>query len=159
MPVPSANRVFMRLLAGLGLCFFSLRLLAATPDDWLVRPWQNDDGLPDNSVNGVAQTADGYLWVGTPTGLARFDGLRFEGFSLTNVVAPPNRGVVTMMRGAKGSLWLAMDRGGVVKLDGTRSRAFTDDLPKLIPNGLAEDAAGGIWIAYRGGKVFYIKNT
>ena len=42
-----------------------------------VRTWQTDEGLPHNSVHAVAQTADGYLWVGTREGLARFDGARF----------------------------------------------------------------------------------
>src|SRR5215831_16588191 len=42
-----------------------------------VRVWQIDDGLPQNSVWAIAQSKDGYLWVGTQQGLARFDGLRF----------------------------------------------------------------------------------
>src|SRR6266404_9805345 len=43
---------------------------------WLHRAWQSDEGLPDNSVVGVAQTPDGYLWVATAGGLMRFDGAR-----------------------------------------------------------------------------------
>jgi hypothetical protein len=42
-----------------------------------VRIWQADDGLPQNSVHAIAQTADGYLWVGTHEGLTRFNGIRF----------------------------------------------------------------------------------
>src|SRR5229473_1645698 len=48
---------------------------ALTP--YSVRIWQTDDGLPQNSVHAIAQTADGFLWVGTHEGLARFDGVRF----------------------------------------------------------------------------------
>jgi len=131
---------------------------AEASDQWLVHPWQTDDGLPDNSVEGVAQTADGYLWIGTPTGLARFDGLRFEALSLTNIIAPPNRGVILMRRGAQGVLWLAMDRGGVVCLNGKASRAFTEPLPNLIPYDLAEDSEGAGWISYRNGAVYRIKD-
>ncbi|HEY2081240.1 MAG TPA: two-component regulator propeller domain-containing protein, partial [Verrucomicrobiae bacterium] len=40
---------------------------------WLTRTWQTDEGLPDNDVTGVAQTADGHLWVATLGGLMRFD--------------------------------------------------------------------------------------
>ena len=115
--------------------------------------------MPDNSVDGVAQTMDGYLWVGTPTGLARFDGLHFETVSLTNVIALPNHGIVTMMRGQHGSLWLAMDRGAVVRLSGNTSRAFIQGLPNLIPNGMAEDPTGGLWIAYRGGSVYRVQDV
>ena len=110
---------------------------AGTNEAWLAQSWQTEEGLPDNSVAGVAQTADGYLWVGTPTGLARFDGLRFEDISLTNVIALPNRGIITMLRGRRGALWLAMDRGAVVRLSGASSRSFVTDLPNFIPNGMA----------------------
>jgi signal transduction histidine kinase/ligand-binding sensor domain-containing protein len=129
---------------------------AGTNDAWLAQPWQTEEGLPDNVVSGVAQTTDGYLWVGTPTGLTRFDGLQFEPVSLTNVIALPNRGIVTMLRGNRSALWLAMDRGAVVRLSGASSRAFVRDLPNYIPNGMAEDALGGLWIAYRGGTVYRV---
>jgi len=143
-----------------GLLLFSPAAVhaAETDGNWLVRPWETDDGLPDNSVEGVTQMPDGYLWVGTPTGLARFDGLRFESFSLTNVIAPPNRGIITMLRGANGSLWLAMDRGGVVYLHGKSSRAFTQDLPNFIPGNLAEDNEGACWISYHDGSVYRVKD-
>ena len=45
--------------------------------------WQNDRGLPQNSVTGIAQTADGYLWAATQEGLVRFDGVRFRIFDRT----------------------------------------------------------------------------
>lgn len=123
-----------------------------------MRPWQTEDGLPDNSVNGLAQTEEGYLWIGTPTGLARFDGIRFENIPLTNVVNMPNHGIVTMLRGRHGVLWLAMDRGALVRLSGKTSHAFVAELPNLIPNGLAEDADGNLLFAYRGGKVYRVKD-
>ena len=47
------------------------------PIPYSVRIWQTDEGLPQNSVHAIAQTRDGYLWVGTREGLARFDGVRF----------------------------------------------------------------------------------
>jgi signal transduction histidine kinase/ligand-binding sensor domain-containing protein len=147
------------LLAGI---FLSLTagLRAAGPDDaWLARSWQTEEGLPDNSVNGLAQTDEGYLWVGTPTGLARFDGIRFENISLTNVISMPNHGIVTMRRGRHGVLWLAMDRGALVRLSGKTSRAFVTELPNLIPNGLAEGADGSLLLAYRGGTVYRIKDN
>jgi len=156
---PFSCRIFGSLLAGLALSYAVDVSAAETNGNWLARYWQTDDGLPDNSVAGVAQTPDGYLWIGTPTGLARFDGLRFDSLSLTNVIAPPNRGVITMLRSANGALWLAMDRGGLVFLDGKASRAFTKELPNFIPFSLAEDNEGGGWISYRNGSVYHIKNN
>src|SRR2546429_9168820 len=48
-----------------------------TPTPYRVRVWQTDDGLPQNSVHAIAQTREGYLWVGTREGLARFEGVQF----------------------------------------------------------------------------------
>ena len=42
--------------------------------------WDSDNGLPQNSVNAVIQTRDGYIWFGTQEGLVRFDGVRFTIF-------------------------------------------------------------------------------
>jgi len=146
------------LLAGVWLFFLTPGFAAGTNDDWWARPWQTEEGLPDNSVNDLAQSDDGYLWIGTPTGLARFDGIRFENISLTNVVTLPNHGIVTMLRGRHGTLWLAMDRGALVRLSGKTSRSFVTELPNLIPNGLAEGADGNLLLAYRGGTVYRVKD-
>jgi ligand-binding sensor domain-containing protein len=45
--------------------------------DWLVDAWRVEEGLPDNSVDAITQTPDGYLWLGTQGGLVRFDGVSF----------------------------------------------------------------------------------
>ena len=149
-------RICGRLLTGLLWLVAEGALAQETNSGWLVRSWQSDDGLPENIVHSLAQTTDNYLWIGTPMGLARFDGLRFENFSLTNVVAHPNLGVIAILHARDGTLWLGMDRGGVVHLNGKASRAFTRGLPQQIPNGLVEDAQGGLWITYRNGSVYRI---
>ncbi|MDR3459600.1 MAG: two-component regulator propeller domain-containing protein [Verrucomicrobiae bacterium] len=156
MFIPLLCRIL--LLAGLWFCSALPAFAAGTNEEWWARPWQTEEGLPDNSVNGLAQTEDGYLWIGTPSGLARFDGLRFDNLSLTNVITMPNRGIITMLRGRHDTLWLAMDRGGLVRLSGKTSRSFVQELPALIPNGLAEGADGTLLLAYRGGVVYRVKD-
>ncbi len=49
-------------------------------EKFVQRSWQKKDGLPDNQVQVLLQTHDGYLWIGTHRGLARFDGLKFAVF-------------------------------------------------------------------------------
>ena len=68
-----------------GLCL--LVLLPPAPaqasfdeGDFVAEVWQTDAGLPHNAVTALAQTKDGYLWLGTSNGLARFDGVRFTSF-------------------------------------------------------------------------------
>ncbi len=138
----------------LAICPATLPAARGANADWFARPWHSEDGLPNNTIFGLAQTPDGYLWLGTRTGLVRFDGVRFEEFSPTNFVAPPNRGIITMLASPAGGLWLAMDRGAVVRVNGLSTRAFIEGLPSSIPGSLAEAADGSLWISYHGGAVY-----
>src|SRR6185295_9066778 len=49
--------------------------------------WDSDAGLPQNSVQVILQTRDGYFWIGTQEGLVRFDGVRFTVFDSRNTPA------------------------------------------------------------------------
>src|SRR5438128_11063413 len=49
--------------------------------------WQSDNGLPQNTVQAILQTSDGYIWLGTQEGLVRFDGVRFTIFDNGNTEA------------------------------------------------------------------------
>jgi hypothetical protein len=55
------------------------------------RAYTRDDGLP-GGVSSIAQTKDGYLWIGTANGLYRFDGVRFEPFAADKLLAPASQG-------------------------------------------------------------------
>ncbi|HSQ75900.1 MAG TPA: two-component regulator propeller domain-containing protein, partial [Bacteroidota bacterium] len=48
------------------------------------RAWTKRDGLPQNTVQAIAQTPDGYMWFGTVEGLSRFDGMKFRNFNVRN---------------------------------------------------------------------------
>jgi len=64
-------------LSGWALAVLLAGRLSGAAQDFQVRNWHVADGLPDGTVTSLAQTPDGYLWVGTPKGLARFDGFSF----------------------------------------------------------------------------------
>ena len=66
---------------------------AAENADYLVDVWTSDKGLPDSSVTTIAQTPEGYLWIGTYNGLTRFDGVRFVTFDPANTPALAHAGV------------------------------------------------------------------
>ena len=127
---------------------------------WLAKAWQSDDGLPENSVSGIAQTPDGYLWVGTLGGLVRFDGARFREFSPANIAGVPNRVVRALLRDHRGGLGLGMVRGPVVCVEPESAQVYTtqDGLPDLHCSVMVEDGEGAIWIAYITGDVSRIKD-
>lgn len=84
--------------------------------DYSIQNWQLEQGLPQISVTSIAQTPDGYLWVGTFNGLARFDGVRFTIFHEGNTPALGNSGIVHLQVDEQGALWIVTLTGGLVRL-------------------------------------------
>src|SRR3954452_16016972 len=82
--------------------------LAATflADGYSIRVWQTEDGLPQNLVTSAVQTRDGYLWLGTFGGLARFDGERFQVFDAANTPEIADSHITSLFEDAKGTLWI-----------------------------------------------------
>src|ERR1035438_6054929 len=74
--------------------------------DFVVTSWQMQDGLPSDRVRAVTQTRDGYLWVATFNGLARFDGGRFERFNDANTPTLRNNLVNSIFEDSNGRLWI-----------------------------------------------------
>src|SRR5208282_2611901 len=117
--------------------------------------------LPNNKVTAVAQGRDGYLWVATPVGLARFDGVRFTPFSYRVPDRGEEHGVHTIMPSRAGGLWIVPNEGPVTCLDADFSKtvAFTNGLSESnAPQSVIEDGEGSVWIAYSGGAIVRISN-
>src|SRR5215207_8276069 len=72
--------------------------------DWIARAWQTEDGLPQNTINALLQTRDGFLWVGTSGGLARFDGVRFRKFGLEQGLRSVR--ITALAEDQHGALWI-----------------------------------------------------
>jgi signal transduction histidine kinase/ligand-binding sensor domain-containing protein len=128
---------------------------ATNVTSWIRLPWSSADGLPNNTVNGLAQSADGFIWVGTPSGMARFDGVQFEELPSTNFIANPNRGVLALISGRGGGIHLGMDRGAVVSLSAESQQSYVPagELSNPTIYSMTEDAQGDLWVCYRGGSV------
>jgi ligand-binding sensor domain-containing protein len=111
--------------------------------------------LPQNTVLAIATTRDGYLWVGTYEGAARFDGVRFTFFNPTTTTGIGNSQVMALLERRDGSLWLATYGGGVSRLSGGRftQYAMRDGLSSDFTTCLFEDHAGTLWIGTDGGGV------
>ena len=110
--------------------------------------WQEPQGLPQNTVFSMTRTRDGYLWLATVDGAARFDGVRFTVFDPTNT--PEIRGAViaSVVEDDAGVLWLAPDNGGLVRYaDGRFARVTTaDGLVDDHPRALLRGRHGDLWI-------------
>jgi ligand-binding sensor domain-containing protein len=75
-------------------------------NDYLLDVWTSENGLPDSSVTAIAQTPDGYLWIGTYNGLVRFDGAHFVWYDPGNQPALIHARVRQLFVDAQGTLWV-----------------------------------------------------
>ncbi len=127
---------------------------------YTARTWQTEEGLPHNVVQAVAQTPDGYLWVGTQGGLARFDGLRFTTFDAKNTPGIKSSYITCLCVDRGGTLWIGTQDGLVRLKDGVFSRLDkSQGLAGDTVNVLYESRDGSMWIGtlsglsrYQGGK-------
>lgn len=119
------------------------------------------ESIPDNNISALAQDATGFLWIGTPDGLIRYDGYRFSHFDNDPGTDDSLGGdfVRSLLTARDGRLWVGTNADGVSVLDSAtgrveRFRVRTADAPGLSNNAiraLAEDADGSIWIGTRDG--------
>ena len=141
----------------LALSGLSATVLASTQlvDGYTVRLWQTEDGLPQNLVTSAVQTRDGYLWFGTSSGLARFNGQRFVTFDAANTPQIEDRRITRLFEDAKGTLWIGQESGALTSM--RNGRFETVAVPsgvigeKII--GLGSDAAGKLWAMHENGAV------
>jgi signal transduction histidine kinase/ligand-binding sensor domain-containing protein len=106
------------------------------------------EGAP-GEVNALAQTTDGYLWLGTATGLFRFDGTRFQPYKPQSGQSFPQRHVLSLFAVPDGGLWVGYRYGGVSFIkDGTvTDYGKREGLPSRAVLAFARDRQGAIWIA------------
>ena len=77
--------------------------------------WESDKGFPGASVSAIAQSADGYLWIGTDKGLIRFDGLNFQLFGLAVPSSLPIGPIQGLMADAEGNLWIVLQSTQILR--------------------------------------------
>ena len=112
--------------------------------------WTQQQGLPQDTVHAIAQTPDGYLWLGTDEGLARFDGYEFVTFTKEHGDLPAES-ITSLAAGKDGSLWIGTP-DGLARYDGQSFRKYgqKDGLPDGDIESLLVDRAGNLWIVVGG---------
>ena len=119
---------------------------------WHHTAWTARDGL-NGQPRMLAQTADGFLWIGTTAGLFRFDGVQFERVA-TDEGNAPRVAVSALAAVPDGGLWIGYDQGGATLLDADgRATHYRDDpgLPFGRVRSFARTADGAVWLSAVGG--------
>lgn len=163
--------VFFTTIALFLLCTFS-SIQALQPqsssNQYKHEIWTTEDGLPTNTVQAIQQTPDGYMWLGTPAGLVRFDGQSFKIYDQEDLKSPSSD-VISLFVDSEGTLWIGTNGGGVVEFTENRFTNLnaSQGLASNVVWSITEDHENSIWFAtdngltrYRDGsfKVFTVEN-
>lgn len=149
--------------AAKGLCYAAAAMLCGSLPLWAIQPstpladlstqaWVLENGLPQNTVQALAQSAQGYIWAGTEAGLARFDGSQFEIFDRSSTPPLPGSDIQCLLAARDGALWI----GGAEGLARWKNGVLTvfskkDGLPGDGIRALAQTKDGKIWAWTDGG--------
>ncbi len=122
--------------------------------------WQSDAGLPENSVLSIAQTSDGYLWLGTEEGLVRFDGVRFTVYSTRTTPELHGDQISALLVDNRQNLWIGTQGGGLSCFRHGRfiPFRFQDRLSSSSILSLYEDSRGALWIGTDGDGLIRFEN-
>ena len=121
---------------------------AVGPEDYLIQNWQAEEGLPRNSIACLTQDRQGYLWLGTPNGLIRFDGVHFEAFESQASPVLAQGWVQSLFCDDAGVLWVGTRRSGLLRFQGGVIKSgppLRPGVPAAI-DCLAQDKRGNLWV-------------
>ncbi len=110
------------------------------------KTWTRQHGLPQNTVQAISQTADGFLWVGTQQGLVRFDGHRFEAFPIDTPSRAPEK-FITSLFAEHNTLWIGTANGLFRMRDGRCTEILsTNQEPVSEVLAIHRDRSGRLWV-------------
>jgi ligand-binding sensor domain-containing protein len=145
----SQFRVILPLFTLVWTIFMPQHVCALATQDKLTQygrqTWQTENGLPQNTVRAILQDHEGYIWIGTESGLVRFDGLKFVVFDIKNTGALKSNSITSLLEDTAGTLWIGTMEG-VTSLHGNKFQTYTteDGLPTNYILSLFSDHTGVI---------------
>lgn len=143
--------IFFRIFS-FQILFLSSELLALDPakdlNEYLIRTWTTGSGLTQNTIEALVQTHDGYIWIGTPSGLSRFDGVQFKTFTRWNTPALKNDRILALYEDRDDVLWVGTDGGGLCSYKNGFWKNYTDKdgLSNNHVRVITGDWQGNLWV-------------
>lgn len=118
---------------------------APAPESYQHQTWRTENGLPQNSVHSILQTNDGYIWLATEGGVARFDGLKFVVFDSENTPGLRSSNIRALLEDRGQSLWIGT-ADGLSRLKRGKFTPFTIEqgLPSNNVLSLVRDSEGAV---------------
>jgi len=161
--------ILLSLLSGIAAQASTIGLLPGSPG-YVHEVFTAGDGLPAAGISQVLQTRDGFLWLATFNGLARFDGAHFEVFDSERMPALGSNRIFNLAEGRDGALWIRTEQGHLVRYangvftacPAPRAGGADCSLREVGAPGytlLQEGRSGALWTRGPGGGVFRVEGS
>lgn len=131
-----------------------------TNSNFAIENWNTENGLPQNSINAMVQTKDGYIWIATFGGLTRFDGENFKVFTKSNTPQMKSDRILSLYVDKKNTLWIGTENNGLMKMSGGKFISLNDYgllYSESIYN-ITEDNENAIWFRSINGFIYKYKD-
>jgi signal transduction histidine kinase/ligand-binding sensor domain-containing protein len=136
--------------------YFLALLPLICPSAWALNPaldvseyahtaWKVRDGFVKGTIGSIAQTPDGYLWLGTEFGLLRFDGVRTVPWQPPEGQHLPSNSVFSLLAARDGTLWIGTSKGLASWKDGKLTQ-YPELAGQWVRAPLLEDSEGTVWV-------------
>jgi ligand-binding sensor domain-containing protein/signal transduction histidine kinase len=155
----SGSRIFRKICRGLLLWVCTTLIpgalsasdLNSSFGQYIVTRWNSGDSFPGGAINAIAQTPDGYLWIGGENGLVRFDGINFRLFDSKNAPSLPPGQVLGLVVDSDGALWAHMESPNLMRYrDGSFEQMYDPVLPEWGATAIALGTDGHVIIVANG---------
>lgn len=121
---------------------------ATSLEDYFQETWTTRTGLPHNTINSINQSSDGYLWIATWEGLARFNGRQFEVFGRGAETGLPDSGIRSLTKDLNDGILVTGSRGGIARIKQNTWQSWP--AVNVLINAAVEDKSGTLWLASEG---------
>ncbi len=133
--------------------FNSVFAYQSSLSNYITKEWTTVEGLPGNCATDILQTNDGYIYIGTYEGLARFNGFDFMLFNKESDTECDFVSARALLQDSAGNLWVGSNDEGVAKISSTEKKLFktSEGIPNNSIRSFTEDKEGNIWIGTASG--------
>ncbi len=145
------KRVLCCIISAL-MAFVNIPLIAAATDEpYVITVYNESNGLPTGEANVVAQSSDGYIWIGSYGGLIRYDGTQFRNYSAEGAIESSS--IRSVFEDSEGRLWVGTNDDGVYMMENDVFTHITaeSETDFLCIRGFCEGKDGTVYLASSSG--------
>jgi len=135
-------------LLAIGSCLHAAQPIGPAEPQFTRDLWRVSDGLPEDTVQALAVSSDGALWIGSTGGLVRFDGFHMQAYGAGQSAPLPVNSIFCLVPDADGDLWAGTEGGGLLRMRGHALKSYSAEqgLTDGFVRSVLHDSRKRLWV-------------